>query len=134
MVQDEFKFHGKAFEEIAKMDMTDFIKLLPSRQRRSLKRESLKRYEPFFKKLELAKKGIRKKPVKTHARDMIVLPQMVGMTLQIFNGKEFIPVMITKEMLGHFFGEFALTRRRVEHSAPGIGATKSSTAQASKAK
>lgn len=134
MVQDEFRFHGKTFEEIAIMDISEFIKLLPARQRRSLKRESLKRYEPFFKKLESAKKGIRKKPVKTHARDMIVLPTMVGMTIQIFNGREFFPVIITKEMLGHFFGEFAMTRRKVEHSAPGIGATKSSTAQASKAK
>ncbi len=134
MVQDEFRFHGKTFEEVANMDMSEFIKMLPARQRRSLKRESLKRYEPFFKKLESAKKGIRKKPVKTHARDMIVLPTMVGMTIQIFNGREFVPVIITKEMLGHFFGEFAMTRRKVEHSAPGIGATKSSTAQASKAK
>src|SRR3989344_4651881 len=134
MVQDEYRFHGKTFEEIEKMDMTDFIKLLPARQRRSLKRESLKRYEPFFKKLESAKKGIRKKPIKTHARDMIILPPMVGMTIHVHKGREFFPVMITREMLGHFFGEFALTRGRVEHSAPCIGATKSSTAQASKAK
>lgn len=134
MVQDEFRFHGKTFEEVEKMDTTEFIKLLPSRQRRSLNRESLKRYEPFFKKLESAKKGVRKKPIKTHARDMIVLPQMVGMLIQIFNGKDFVPIAITKEMLGHFFGEFAMTRKRVQHSAPGIGATKSSTAQASKAK
>ncbi|MBI1972376.1 30S ribosomal protein S19 [Candidatus Woesearchaeota archaeon] len=134
MVVDEFRFHGKTVEEITKMDMTDFIKLLPSRQRRSMKRESLKRYEPFFKKLESAKKGVRKKPIKTHARDMMVLPQMIGATIQIHNGKEFMPITFTKEMLGHFFGEFAMTRRKVEHSAPGIGATKSSTAQASKAK
>ncbi|MBS3144919.1 30S ribosomal protein S19 [Candidatus Woesearchaeota archaeon] len=134
MVQDEYKFHGKTFEEVAKMDMIEFIKMLPARQRRSLKRESLKRYEPFFKKLESVKKGVRKKPVKTHARDMIVLPTMVGMTIHIFNGREFVPITFTKEMLGHFFGEFAMTRRKVEHSAPGIGATKSSTAQASKAK
>ena len=134
MVQEEFRFHGKTFEEIAKMDLVDFIKLLPSRQRRSLKRESLKRYGPFFKKLESLKKGARKKPIKTHGRDIIILPPMIGTTFQVFNGKEFIPVACTKEMLGHFFGEFAFTRKKVEHSAPGIGATKSSTAQASKAK
>jgi len=134
MVQDEFRFYGKTVEDIAKMDMADFMKLVPARQRRSLKRESLKRYEPFFKKLDALKKGIRKKPIKTHARDMMVLPQMIGATIQIHNGKEFIPITFTKEMLGHFFGEFAMTRRKVEHSAPGIGATKSSTAQASKAK
>ena len=134
MVQDEFKYRGKTVEEIQQMDLNEFIKLLPARQRRSLQRESLKRYKPFFAKLEAVKKGIRKKPVKTHARDIIVLPNMVGVTLQIHNGKNFAPVMIIPEMLGHYLGEFALTRQKVQHSAPGIGATKSSTAAASKAK
>lgn len=134
MVQDEFKYRGKTWEEIQQMDLVDFVKLLPARQRRSLKRESLKRYKPFFGKLEAMKKGARKKPIKTHARDIIVLPQMVGLTLHIHNGKEFAPVAIIQEMLGHYLGEFALTRQKVQHSAPGIGATKSSTAAASKAK
>ena len=134
MQQDEFKYRGKTLEEIQRMDLTDFVKLLPARQRRSLKRESLKRYKPFFAKLEAAKKGIRKKPVKTHARDIIVLPNMLGLTLQVHNGKNFMPVTIVQEMLGHYLGEFALTRQKVQHSAPGIGATKSSTAAASKAK
>jgi len=57
---------------------------------------------------------------------MIVLPEMVGMVIKIYNGKEFTPVTIIEEMIGHYFGEFALTRKKVEHSAPGIGATRSS--------
>ena len=65
---------------------------------------------------------------------MLVFPEMVGMTLHIHNGKLFHPVIIQPEMVGHFLGEYALTRSKVAHSAPGVGATKSSTAAASKAK
>ena len=65
---------------------------------------------------------------------MIVLPEMVGLVLHVHSGREFKPVTITEEMIGLYFGEIVLTRQRVEHSAPGIGATKSSTAIASKAK
>lgn len=85
-------------------------------------------------KIRKAKSGQYKKPVKTHSRDMIVLPEMVGLILHIHNGREFKPVTIAEEMIGLYFGEIVLTRQRVEHSAPGIGATKSSTAIASKAK
>ena len=63
---------------------------------------------------------------------MIVLPEMVGILIQIYNGKAFSPVEITHEMIGHYLGEFAMTRRKVEHSAPGIGATKSSAAMSVK--
>lgn len=59
---------------------------------------------------------------------MIVLPEMVGKLIQVHNGKIFAPVAITDEMIGHYLGEFALTRQKVKHSAPGIGATKSSAA------
>ena len=59
---------------------------------------------------------------------MIVLPAMVGSTIKIHRGNSFEAIMIQPEMIGHYFGEFALTRKRVAHSAPGIGATKSSAA------
>ena len=59
---------------------------------------------------------------------MIILPEMIGKTIKVHSGKEFVPVIIIEEMIGHCLGEFVLTRRRVEHSAPGIGATRSSAA------
>jgi small subunit ribosomal protein S19 len=59
---------------------------------------------------------------------MVVLPIMVGHTIKIHNGKEFTQTIITGEMLGHFLGEFSLTRKRVAHNAPGVGATRSSGA------
>jgi small subunit ribosomal protein S19 len=130
----EFNFAGKSVDELKKMDLKQFMELVPSRQRRSLKRDMLKLYAPLIKKVKAAKEGKRKKPIKTHARDCIIIPDMIGLNILIHNGKEFKPLMVTEEMLGHYLGEFALTRSKVQHSAPGIGATKSSTAVASKAK
>ena len=57
---------------------------------------------------------------------MIIIPQFIGKNIRIYNGKEFIPLTITAEMLGHYLGEFAHTRKSVTHSAAGIGATRSS--------
>ena len=130
----QFTYRGKTIEELVKMDLQQYMQLIPSRQRRTLKRQAIKTYKPLLDKILEAKQGTYKKPIKTHARDMVILPEMVGVTVHIHTGKLFAPVMITEEMLGHFLGEFAQTRSRVQHSAPGIGATKSSTAIASKAK
>ena len=116
------------------MDLKQFAEIVPSRQRRSIKRGSLQRYKPLLNKIRLAKEGRYKKIIKTHARDMIVLPDMLGMTLHIHTGKIFAPIKIAPEMLGMYLGELTVTRQKVQHSAPGIGATKSSTAIASKAK
>lgn len=134
MEQEIFKYRGKTLDELQKMDVKDFAKLVTSRKRRSLMREFHTKYAPLLKKVQLAKEGKRKKPVKTHKRAMIVLPQMVGLTVHVHKGKEFEPILITQDMLGMYFGELTLTRRRLVHGAAGIGATKSSTAAASKAK
>lgn len=134
MTQKKVVYHGIEVDEIKKMTPEDYIKLLPARLRRSYKRGILKRNETLIKKLRDAQSGKRKKPIKTHARDMVVIPEMIGLTISVYSGKEFVPVIITEEMLGKYLGEFVPTRVKVEHSAPGIGATKSSTAAASKAK
>ena len=130
----QFTYRGKTVEEIMKMDLNQYMELVPSRQRRTLKRNIAKIYKPLLEKIRKARQGSYKKPIKTHARDMVVIPDMVGTTIHVHSGKLFTPIAITEEMLGHYLGEFALTRTRVKHSAPGIGATKSSTAIASKAK
>ena len=70
----------------------------------------------------------KKNNIETHCRDAIILPEMVGKTIKVYSGKEFIPVTINEDMIGHYLGEFVLTRNRVQHSAPGIGATRSSAA------
>ncbi|HDG63872.1 MAG: 30S ribosomal protein S19 [Thermococcus sp.] len=122
----EFKYRGYTFEELINMSLEDLSKLLPSRQRRSLKRGLTPEQKKLLRKVRLAKKGKYKKPIRTHSRDMIILPEMVGMTIYVHNGKEFVPVQIREEMIGHYIGEFALTRKRVQHGSPGVGATRSS--------
>lgn len=119
----EFAYKGKNLEELKKLSLEEFATLLPSRQRKSL----LKHTEIIQNFLQQCRKKIAgNKAIKTHKRGLVLVPQMVGLTIQVHNGKEFISVKIIEEMLGHRLGEFALTRRKVEHGAAGIGATRSS--------
>ena len=94
---------------------------MPSRQRRSIKRGFSEDKQKIIKKLS------KLDTIKTQVRDMIVLPQFVGKTIKIHNGKDFQPILIQEDMVGMFFGELSMTRRRVQHNAPGVGATKSSS-------
>jgi small subunit ribosomal protein S19 len=116
-----FLFRGKKAEDVKKLSLKEFAELLKSRERRSLERGFT---DAQKKLLEALKKD--KRDYKTHCRDMIVLPEMIGKTIRIHNGKEFVVLRITEEMLGHRLGEFAGTRKKVAHSSPGIGATRSS--------
>ncbi len=117
----EFLYRGKKLDEIKKMDINEFMKLIPSRQRRSLKRGFTEQEKIFLENLRAGEKD-----PKTHCRDIVVLPEMLGKLIRVHNGKEYVPVAVEPEMLGHRLGEFAQSRRKVAHSAPGIGATRSS--------
>ncbi len=117
----EFTFRGKSLEELKKLSQDEFALLVPSRQRRTLQRGISEDHKKLLHKVKIKDPNIR-----THLRDMIVLPEMVGMKIAIHSGKEFIPIDIISEMMGHYFGEFVLTRKKVSHGAAGIGATKSS--------
>jgi small subunit ribosomal protein S19 len=121
----EFLYRGKNLEELGKLDVREFAKFLPSRKKRSVLRQ-FDKIEAFVKRCK--KKIEKKKKIRVHARNIIIVPQLVGLTIFIHSGKEFQPVTIIPEMLGHYLGEFVLTRQKVEHSAPGIGATRSSAA------
>ncbi len=116
-----FTYRGKKLEELQKMSIKEFAELVPSRQKRSLIRGFNDSQKKMIKRIEAGDKDI-----KTHCRDMIVLPKMVNKTIKVHNGKEFVPVTIIEEMIGHYLGEYALTRKKLEHSAPGVGATRSS--------
>lgn len=126
----KFSFKGKTIEELKKLELKEFISLVPARQKRSLSRGFTDQQQILLDKL---KKSDGSKPIKTHVRDQIVIPEMVGATLLIHTGKTWTPVKVMEEMLGHYLGEFTQTRKRVAHSTPGIGATRSS-AGASQAK
>ena len=129
MVKKEFSFKGKSLEELQAMDRDSFAKLLVSRGRRTMKRNFDKTME---KKIDKALKqkieGKVPKPIRTHLRDTMIVPKMVGLQFAIYNGKTFELRDIEAEMLGHYFGELVLTRKRLRHGKAGIGATKSSTA------
>ena len=120
----DFSFRGKTMEELKTLDIREFAKLLNARGRRSVTRQA-EVITKFIKRCE--KKEAKTKPIRTHDRELIIVPKMVGMTIEIYSGKEFVPIKIIDEMLGHRLGEFVMTRRKVEHSAPGIGATRSSS-------
>ncbi len=125
----KFVYRGYTFEEIQAMSMDDFIRLLPSRQRRSLRRGLTRDQRILLENIRTVKETLNegeKTIVKTHARGMIILPEMVGVTILLHNGKEFSPVEITPEMIGHYLGEFAITNKPVKHGSPGIGASRSS--------
>lgn len=119
----EFTFEGKTVEELKLLEIREFAKYLTSRKKRSLLRQSDK-VERFL--LKCRQKKEKGEKIKTHSRETVIVPAMVGLTIYVHNGKEFVPVKIIPEMLGHRLGEFALTRKKAEHSAPGIGATRSS--------
>jgi small subunit ribosomal protein S19 len=129
MPKKEFTYRGHTIEELQGMSMDEFIKLLPSRQRRSLQRGLSTDQRTLLENIRRAKKSQSEgQPAvtKTHARDMIILPEMVGATLMIHNGKEFTSVEIVPEMIGCYLGEFAITNKPVRHGSPGIGASRSS--------
>jgi len=121
MAKKEFSYRGKSIEELQALTVNEFAELLPSRPRRSLKRGINDDHKVVLNKIKKNDPNI-----KTHCRDMVILPEMVGASVKVHNGKEFVQVVIEPEMIGHFMGEFSQTRKGVAHSSPGIGATKSS--------
>ena len=125
----EFSYRGQSLNCLTGMSMDEFINLLPSRQRRSLQRGLTPEQRILLEKLREAKeaqKQGKEASIKTHVRDLIILPEMVGVKIQVHNGKEFVAMEIKPEMIGHYLGEFAITNKPVRHGTPGIGASRSS--------
>jgi len=121
MAKKEFAFKGLNLEQVKELSMNQFMELIPSRSRRTLKRG----LSDGQKKL-LADMKKNKRNIKTHERELVILPEMIDKTISIYNGKEYVSLTIMPEMIGHVLGEFAGTRKSVSHSAPGVGATRSS--------
>lgn len=129
MAAREFTYRGKTLDELKALETREFAKLVKSRTRRAILRQSAE-IEKFIAKCKECSEN--KKAIKTHLRHMVIVPRIVNYTILVHAGKQFVPVNITPEMLGHRLGEFAVTRSKVKHGAAGIGATKSSLAKASK--
>lgn len=134
----QFLYRGVPHEELESMQLDDVFRLFTARQRRSLTRGITDNKRKLIGEIKAAKKagaggdaaadGAKgaPAPIRTHVRDLIVLPHMVGVTVNVFSGKEFVPVLIREEMIGHYLGEYVVTNKRVQHGAPGVGASRSS--------
>jgi small subunit ribosomal protein S19 len=125
----EFAYYGRTIEELQSMSMDEFISLLSSRQRRSLKRGLTSEQRKLLENIRRSKENHeeeQRKQIRTHARNAVILPEMVGMTIFVHNGKQFVKVEVIPEMVGHYLGEFSLTQKPVKHGSPGIGASRSS--------
>lgn len=123
----QFKYKGKTLDELKQMDIREFAKYLKSKPKRFV----LRQFQEIENFVNRSKDSISKnKQVKTHKRDIVIVPAMVGMRINIHQGRNFAQTDITEEMLGHKLGEFAPTRMKVKHGKAGIGATKGSKAQA----
>ncbi len=117
-----FQYRGRSVEDLKAMSMDEFINLLPSRMRRSLRRGLSNEQRIILERL----RQNNGKPIRTHARDMVVLPEMIGKTILVHSGQEFVEIRINEKMLGHYLGEFVITNKLVRHGKPGIGASRSS--------
>jgi len=124
-----FTYRGKTLDELKTLNVREFAKYLKSRQRRVALRQ-FQDIEDFVNRAN--KKVANNKQIRTHKRDLIIVPNLIGLKISIYNGHEFIPVDIAKDMIGHRLGEFAPTRTKVKHSGSGVGATKGSKAKAKK--
>jgi small subunit ribosomal protein S19 len=126
----EFKFKGYAPEQLQALSIEALLPLLNARQRRSLDKRVAHYMNDAKRKLreeiKLAREGKLNGQLRTHIRDMIILPDMIGLDINVHNGKDFSSVNIKKEMIGHYLGEYAITNKRVQHGAPGVGASRSS--------
>lgn len=125
-----FTYKGKTQEMLEKLNLNELAEILPARLRRTIKRMLKRGYTPaekgLLKKIDAVKKGLRTKPIKTHCREMPILPNMFGLTIHVHNGKEFVPVRINPEMIGNRLGDFVLNCKEVKHGGPGIGSTRGS--------
>ncbi len=119
--REEFTYRGYTIEELKGMGLTELVNIMPARIRRKVRRGFTRGEEHLLSRI---RKGNGK--VRTHIRSMIVMPEMVGRSIELHNGKEFMKVDLQPEAVFHYLGEFALTRRRVTHGTAGIGATRSS--------
>lgn len=126
----EFKFRGYNQEQLKTISIESLLPLLNARQRRSLnKRVGVYMNDQKRKlrsEIKLARGGTLKNKLKTHVRDMIILPDMIGLAISVHNGKEFFDINIKPEMVGHYLGEYSITNKRVQHGSPGVGSSRSS--------
>ncbi|KAM0963167.1 hypothetical protein ACFX2A_022671 [Malus domestica] len=126
----KFSFRGVDLDALLDMSTDELVKLFPARARRRFQRGLKRKPMALIKKLRKAKReappGEKPEPVRTHLRNMIIVPEMIGSIIGVYNGKTFNQVEIKPEMISHYLAEFSISYKPVKHGRPGIGATHSS--------
>lgn len=126
----KFDYRGIPLEDLERMSLDQQLGLFNARQRRTLRRYMSNGISDDRRKLieniKVVKANKKDTPLRTHLRDLIILPYHVGITIEVYSGKDFVPVKITTEMIGHYVGEYVITNKRVTHGSPGVGASRSS--------
>lgn len=118
----EFTYRGFTLEQLREMPFEEVLELMPSRIRRTFVRGFNEEQKTAFDKIKSGEHDV----VRTHRRDIPIIPEFIGRKVSVYNGKEFKEIEIRPEMIGHYLGEFSMTRKSVKHSGPGVGATRSS--------
>ncbi|XP_078178776.1 small ribosomal subunit protein uS19-like isoform X1 [Carex rostrata] len=126
----KYSYRGVDLDQLLDMSTDELVKLFPARARRRFQRGLKRKPMALIKKLRKAKKdapaGEKPEGVRTHLRNMIIVPEMIGSIIGVYNGKTFNQVEIKPEMIGHYLAEFSISYKPVKHGRPGIGATHSS--------
>ncbi|CAH1427013.1 unnamed protein product [Lactuca virosa] len=126
----KFSFRGVDLDALLDMSTDELVKLFTARARRRFQRGLKRKPMALIKKLRKAKReapaGEKPELVKTHLRNMIIVPEMIGSVVGVYNGKTFNQIEIKPEMIGHYLAEFSISYKPVKHGRPGIGATHSS--------
>ncbi|KAF2445163.1 ribosomal protein S15 [Paraphaeosphaeria minitans] len=125
-----YSYRGIGLDQLLDLSSEELRDVMHARVRRRMNRGLKRKPMGLIKKLRLAKAAAppNEKPplVKTHLRDMVIVPEMIGSVVGVYSGKEFNQVEIKAEMVGHYLAEFSISYRPVKHGRPGIGATHSS--------
>merc|ERR1711971_835078 len=127
----KYSYRGIDLDKLLDLSNQDLMELFRARQRRKFGRGIKRNVVTLLKKLRKAKRetayGEKPEAVKTHLRNMVIVPEIIGSVVGVYNGKQYISVEIKPEMIGHYLAEFSITYKPIKHGRAGMGSTKSSS-------
>ena len=124
----KYSYRGVDLDKLLDLSNQDLMELFRARQRRKFSRGIKRKPITVLKKLRKAKRetayGEKPEAVKTHLRNMVIVPEMIGSVVAVYNGKQYISVEVKPEMIGHYLGEFSITYKPIKHGRAGMNAVK----------
>ena len=118
---------GLEEDKVASLSLEEFLQKISARNRRTLLRLKFNpQLKKFIEKVREIKQKDPNKMIKTHRREAVILPEWLGLSFGVYNGKQFKRVDITLNRIGKRLGDFSHSTGRVQHSGPGVGATRGS--------